>query len=126
LRDHAAEFVRRNVKVLVITFESGYFARRCIEETSLPWPLLIDDKRETYRNYGLISASFWDVWGPKTWWLYVKEILKGGKFSKSEGDIFQRGGDVLIDPKGIVRVHHIGKGPADRPTVEIILKQIDI
>jgi peroxiredoxin len=126
LRDHAAEFDRRHVKILVVTFESGYFARSYIEETSLPWPLLIDDKRETYKNYMFISASFWNIWGPKTWWVYLKEILKGEKFRKSEGDIFQRGGDVLIDPKGLVRLHHIGKGPADRPTVEMILKKIDI
>jgi hypothetical protein len=26
-------------------------------------------------------------------------------------------GDVLIDPEGIVRVHHVGTGPADRPSV---------
>jgi peroxiredoxin len=125
LRDHAADFAGRNVKIIVITFESGYFARRYVEETSLTWPLLVDDNRETYRNYGLLSASFWDIWGPRTWWVYFREIVKGGKIRKSEGDIFQRGGDVLVDPKGIVRLHHIGRGPADRPTVEMILKTID-
>jgi len=43
---------------------------------------------------------------------------------KSEGDISQRGGDVLIDPDGIVSLHHIGVGPSDRPAVESILKRI--
>jgi hypothetical protein len=109
----------------VITFESGYFAQRYVEETSLPWPLLIDDKRETYGKYGFLSASAWDIWGPKNWWIYFKEIAKGGKIRKSEGDIFQQGGDVLVDPNGFVRLHHIGKGPADRPTVEMILKMIN-
>jgi hypothetical protein len=74
----------------------------------------------------MFSASFWDVWGPKTWWVYLKEILKGQKLRTSAGDIFQRGGDVLIDPAGIVRLHYIGKGPADRPTIEMILYRIDI
>lgn len=36
----------------------------------------------------------------------------------------QRGGDVLIDPAGIVRVHHVGDGPADRPSVESLLAAI--
>jgi hypothetical protein len=63
--------------------------------------------------------------GPRTWWVYFREIVKGGKIRKSEGDIFQRGGDVLVDPYGIVRLHHIGKGPTDRPTLKMILKIIE-
>ncbi len=112
------------MKIVVVTFESGFLARSYVEETSLTWPLLVDDSRETYRSYGMLSASFWDIWGPKTWWVYLKEILKGERLRKSEGDIAQRGGDVLIDPSGIVALHHIGAGPADRPTVESLLRRI--
>jgi peroxiredoxin len=124
LRDHEEEFRRRNAKVVVVTFEAGHITRRYVEGTSLTWPLLIDDSRETYGKYGMLSASFWDVWGPKTWWAYLKEIVKGKKLEASEGDIFQRGGDVLIDPGGIVRLHHVGVGPSDRPTVEALLRRI--
>ena len=109
----------------MVTFEAGILARSYVKDTSLHWPLLVDDTRETYRNYGMLSASYWDVWGPKTWWAYLKEIGKGKKLIKSEGDIFQRGGDVLIDPGGTVHLHHIGAGPADRPTVEALLNRID-
>jgi hypothetical protein len=70
---------------------------------------------------GRCLSTFWDVWGPRTWWVYGKELLKGEKLHKAEGDVMQRGGDVLIDPNGIVRLHHVGEGPADRPAVETIL-----
>ena len=93
-----------------------------VEETSLTWPLIIDGTLELYRNYGMLSASFWNIWGPKTWLVYLREIMKGRKPQKSQGDIMQRGGDVLIDPNGIVRLHHVGKGPADRPGVKRILQ----
>ena len=33
-------------------------------------------------------------------------------------------GDVLIDPAGVVRLHHASRGPADRPTVESILQVV--
>mgnify|MGYP001569964367 FL=1 len=108
----------------MVTFENDFLARSYVEETSLTWPLLVDDTRETYRSYGMLSASFWDIWGPKTWWVYLKEIMKGKKLKKSEGDISQRGGDVLIDPGGIVSLHHIGAGPADRPPVQALLGRI--
>lgn len=107
-----------------MTFENDFFARQYVEETGLSWPLLIDGTRQAYRDYGMLAASFWDVWGPKSWWVYARELLKGQKLHRSAGDVFQRGGDVLIDPAGIVRLHHIGEGPADRPSVESIVRLV--
>ena len=124
MRDHEKEFSKQNVKIVVVTFEDSFLSRSYVEETSLPWPLIIDENRELYRSYGMLSASFWDIWGPRTWLAYLKEIIKGQKLKKSEADIMQRGGDVLIDPNGIIQMHHVGEGPADRPSVEMILKMI--
>jgi len=107
-----------------VTFEADYFAKKYVQETALDWPLLIDEKRELYRSYGMLEAKFWDIWGPKTWWAYLKELIVGHFPKSSAGDISQRGGDVLIDPCGIVRLHHIGTGPADRPSAESILTLI--
>ena len=112
------------MKIAVVTFENDFLARRYAAETSLPWPLLVDDTRETYRNYGMLSASFRDIWGPKTWWAYLKLAMGGSRLRKSEGDIYQRGGDVLVDPDGIVSLHHVGVGPADRPSIETILNKV--
>jgi len=121
LRDKEDELDRLNVKVVVVTFENDFLARCYVEDTALTWPILIDTAREVYKGYGMLAASYWDVWGFKTWLVYLKELLKGNKPKKSEGDIYQRGGDVIVDPEGIVRLHHIGEGPADRPSVEQIL-----
>lgn len=110
--------------MVVVTFENDYLARCYVEDTALTWPILIDDTRSVYKNYGMLAASFWDVWGFKTWKVYFREMRKGNTLKKSDGDVYQRGGDVLIDPDGIVRLHHIGEGPADRPAVETILNMI--
>lgn len=125
MREQADEFNRRNATVAVVTFEHDFFARQYVEETGLTWPLLIDEHRDVYRGYGMLAASFWDLWGPATWLAYLREILKGRLPKPAHGDIHQRGGDVLIDPAGIVRLHHVGHGPADRPPVEAILRTID-
>jgi hypothetical protein len=124
LRDREEELRKRDVEVVVVTFEAGPLALGYAEETSLQWPLLVDAHRVIYREYGMLSASFGDVWGPQTWWAYLKAILHGDRPRKSEGDIYQRGGDVLVDPEGIVRLHHVGKGPADRPSVDEILARV--
>jgi len=124
LREQETELVKRNVHIVVVTFEAGHFARQYIEETGLVWPVLVDENRELYQAYGMLAASFWDIWGPKTWWAYLKAILSGQKLQQSHGDISQRGGDVLIDPEGVVRLHHVGEGPADRPSLAMILKRV--
>jgi peroxiredoxin len=125
LREREVEFKQWNLKVVVVTFAHDFLARSYVEDTALNWPLLIDSDRHVYSSYGMLTASFWDIWGLKTWIVYARELLKGKKLEKSEDDIYQRGGDVLIDPAGIVRLHHIGSGPADRPSVEEILKTVN-
>jgi hypothetical protein len=124
LREQEAEFGGWGLKVVVVTFAHDFLARSYVEDTGLTWPLLIDSDRQVYRSYGMLTASFWDVWGPKTWLVYGRELLKGRKLEKSEDDIYQRGGDVLIDPAGIVRLHHVGDGPADRPEAGQIFRII--
>lgn len=113
-----------NLKVAVVTFENDFFARQYVAETGLDWPLLVDAKREMYSHYGMLEASFLDLWGPRSWWVYARELLKGQRLHKATNDVHQRGGDVLIDPEGIVRLHHVGRGPADRPSVETILESV--
>jgi len=121
LQQNEDEIDKRDVKVAVVTFEAGFLARAYIEDTGLRWPLLIDTTRELYRAYSMLEAGFWDIWGPGTWWAYLKEFAHGRLPKKSEGDISQRGGDVLVDPEGIVRLHHVGAGPGDRPSTRSIL-----
>ena len=125
MREQEEKFNSHKVKIAVVTFENDFFARQYVAETGLSWPLLIDADRNVYRGYGMLAAAFWDVWGPATWRAYLQALLKGQALKKSTGDIFQRGGDVLIDPAGIVRLHHVGSGPADRPAIVTILRTID-
>ena len=125
MREAEDRLLDLDVKVAVVTFENDFFARLYVAETGLDWPLLIDANRELYRGYGMLKASFWDVWGPKSWIAYLRALIGGESLHSSEGDIFQRGGDVLIDPNGTVRLHHVGVGPADRPSVADILRLVN-
>lgn len=107
--------------MLIITFESNFSAAGYSQETGITWPIVIDESRELYGRYRMHRAGFWDLWGPRTWQVYFKQLFKGNLPRKTTGDIHQRGGDVLIDPSGKIKLHHVGAGPADRPTVATIL-----
>jgi len=121
LRQHEAALEGLRVAVLVVTFEAGFLARAYIEDTRLAWPLVVDESRALYAAYGMLRGRAWDIWGPATWLAYARSLARGGALRRATGDVSQLGGDVLIDPDGIVRVHHVGSGPADRPSVQSLL-----
>ncbi len=121
MRQHEAVLEGLAVAVLVVTFEAGFLARAYVEDTRLAWPLVVDESRVLYAAYGMLRGRAWDIWGPATWLAYARSLARGGALRRATGDVSQLGGDVLIDPDGIVRVHHVGSGPADRPSVESLL-----
>jgi hypothetical protein len=124
LRQHERELDDLAVQVAVVTFQAGPVVEAYLRETRLPWPVLIDESRSLYRAYGMERGGLWDVWGPASWWIYLKLLLRGRRLRAPAGDVHQLGGDVLIDPNGIVRRHHVGSGPADRPAVESLLESV--
>ena len=122
LRQQEQELQALGIDVAVVTFQSSPIAENYVRETKLAWPILIDDSLKLYSAYGMHHGKVWDVWGPATMGVYFKLMFKGRMPRKPAGDVHQLGGDILIDPQGIVRLHHIGTGPADRPTIESLLE----
>lgn len=122
LRQHEQELQSLGIDVAVVTFQSSPIAENYVRETKLDWPILIDETLKLYSAYGMHRGRVWDVWGPATIAVYSKLMFKGRMPRKPAGDVHQLGGDILIDPQGIVHLHHIGTGPADRPTIESLLQ----
>lgn len=103
----------------MITFEPIKLPIITVTEKTTGFPYYVDRERKLYDYFGLNKAGFWDLWGSRTWMTYLRLLLKGRKIIKSESDISQRGGDVLIDPQGVIRYHHVASGPADRLDPEV-------
>ena len=110
--------------MVVVTFESTQSAIAYAKNSGTDWPTLVDERRYLYTHYQMNRAGFWDLWGPATWRAYWQQLVKGNLPKITTGDIHQRGGDVLINGQGEIRLHHVGTGPADRPSVESIIEII--
>ena len=52
-------------------------------------------------------------------------MLRGVQPGKPGEDWRQMGGDVLIDPSGIVRLHFVSSDPHDRPSLEEIFATVE-
>ena len=109
---------------MAVTFQSREVAAKYVERTGWPWPMLVDPERELYSAYSMKRGSVWAILGPASWWGYLKLILRGRRVRSPAGDVYQLGGDVLIDPSGTVRLHHVTQIPVDRPDVASMLELI--
>ena len=114
------------IAVLVITFEAGPLALAYVKEADMRWPLLVDESRALYATYGMHRGRWRDILGWSSWWAYAKLLLRIRQLRRSSGDLRQLGGDVLIDPDGIIRLHHVGIGPAVRPSVSSVLDVVRV
>ncbi|MBI1726623.1 MAG: redoxin domain-containing protein [Candidatus Rokubacteria bacterium] len=115
---------RLGIEIVAVTFEARERAEEYVRETGLPWPLLIDRRRVLYNAYGMGRGRPSAIWGPATWWAYIRLIGRGRRLRRPTGDIHQLGGDVLVDLAGRVALHHVGKGPADRPAVDALFDRV--
>ena len=124
MRAHAKEIDELDLSVLVITFETERQAAAYVRETNLPWPLLVDTARTVYRAYEMRRGGLWEIWNPASWSAYLGLLRKGRRLAPPTGDIYQLGGDVVIDRAGRIALHRVEQGPADRPPIEDLLAPV--
>lgn len=124
LQQRKAELDRLGLRVALVTFETPDRAEIYIKETGLPWPLIIDESRSLYQTFAMDPGSFRAIWSPKNWGAYLRIIAKGRLPKRPRNDVNQLGGDVLIDPEGIVRVLHVSRSPTDRPSIDSLLEVV--
>lgn len=125
LRHQERRLSELDVRVGVVAFDNDLMAIAYSQKVNLPWPILLDSEQTLYQAYGMTRGNWWNLYGPVSIWKYLKLIASGHWPGKPGKDWRQLGGDVLIDPQGIVRLHHISTGPHDRPTVETILSVVE-
>lgn len=118
---------RLNIRLVVVSFEkNGGDPLTLCNTGGEGGGYYLDEDRALYSYFGMHQARFWDLWGLRTLWTYFRLIGKGRTMQKSTGDIYQRGGDVLLSPDSTVRFHGIADGPADRPDPETLFRIVEV
>jgi len=88
--------------------------------------MLADPERRAYQAFALSRLSWFHVFSPAALKLYWKLLRSGMKPEHYEGDdIYQSGGDFLVDGGGNILFAHRSQDPADRPSVVKLLQAID-
>ena len=123
VKDH---FELRQVSIVVISFAEPHRLAQYQEHHKWPFVVLADPKRTAYDAFELSRLSWLQVFSPATLKLYWR-LRRQGKKREDYGkdDIYQSGGDFLIDHDGNLLYAHRSRDPADRPTAAKLLEIID-
>ena len=126
MRAFKSEFDRRGVSIAVISFAEPKSLIQYQEHVHWPFTVLADPERKAYHAFGLERLSWHRVFSLATLKLYLKLYRKGlVRQNYGKQDIYQAGGDFLVDRGGNIRFAHRSEDPADRPSVATLLKAID-
>jgi peroxiredoxin len=120
------EFDRRDVTIAVVSFAEPAMLLEYQEYHAWPFHILADPKRLAYRAFRLGRLSWLRVFSVATLKLYFRLMRKGmARENYGKEDIYQAGGDFLLDRAGNLLFAHRSQDPADRPSVEKLLREID-
>jgi len=120
------EFDRRGVTVAVVSFAEPGKLVPYQEHHQWPFTILADPQRVAYRKFALKRLSWFHVFSPATLRLYWKLLREGMKRENyGKDDIYQSGGDFLLDRDGNILFAQRSQNPSDRPSASHLLQVID-
>jgi peroxiredoxin len=96
-----------------------------LHELELPFPLLLDKERRAYSEWGMGRTNlFGAMLSPKLNWRYARLLLKGERFLGFAPDMFQLGGDFVLDRQGRIAFAHRMRHNGDRAEVATLLGKL--
>ncbi len=121
--DAVERFEAAGARILVVSFEAPERIALFQEELCLPFEVAGDGDRSAYEAYGLMRGSRRQIFHPRTALRYARLLLKGDPLkSPTKGvDLYQLGGDFVVDPRGRLAYTYRSERPDDRPPVEALL-----
>ena len=122
MRDRLEEL--GDAAVVLITFTRQRNLRGYRARLRLPYPVVSDESRSTYRAYGLGRGRWWRVWGPETLRTYIRLVRHGSRVRRPTEDTLQLGGDFVVGRDGRLLFVYRSKGPADRPSVDELVAAV--
>jgi peroxiredoxin len=126
--DRKGELEELRAEVLLVAYdEQSLLQAKMLHDLELPFPLLLDPKRTAYAAWGLGRTNLLGAMlSPSLNWRYFRLLLAGERFLGMAPDMFQLGGDFVVDAQGVVRFAHRMRNNGDRASVARLFEAIRI
>ncbi|XP_070697787.1 prostamide/prostaglandin F synthase-like [Pempheris klunzingeri] len=113
-----------STEVVVVSFGCQEGALHWRQDTGCQYDMLLDPDRKMYAAFGL-EVSLKKVLNFSNMLLYAEYVADNMEFPRGlpsiQDDMFQLGGDFVLDEHGKVLFSHCCQSPIDRPSVKDIL-----
>jgi AhpC/TSA antioxidant enzyme len=108
-----------NAAVLLVAYDKpSLLSAKMLHDVELPFPLLLDQSKETYAQWGMGRTGLTGAMlSPELNVRYFKLILSGERFLGFAPDMFQLGGDFVVDGEGTLAFAHRMTNNGDRASV---------
>ena len=111
--------------VIVAYDEKSLLQTKVLYGMTLPFPLLLDSDKSTYRRWGMGRTNlFGAMLSPALNWRYLKLLLKGEKFLGLAPDMLQLGGDFVVAPDGKIHYGYRMRNNGDRAPVATLVDEL--
>lgn len=112
--------------VLLVAYdEPSVLGAKMLHNLPLPFPLLLDQPRKAYADWGLGRTNlFGAMLSPSLNWRYLRLLLRGERFLGFAPDMFQLGGDFVIDPRGRISFAYRMRNNGDRASVAHLIEEL--
>jgi len=109
LREHEQAFRDKGAGLAVIGLGDGLYARLFREDTTITFPLLVDERREAYRAVGLRTASLLHLLRRDNATARKRARAAGHRQHRIGKNPFQLGGSFVFGPGNVDRYAHISE-----------------
>ena len=111
--------------VLVAYDEPSLLGAKMLRDVALPYPLVLDRTRDTYARWGMGRTGLRGAMlSPSLNWRYLKLLVKGERFLGFAPDMFQLGGDFVVDSQGTMVFAHRMKNNGDRADTATLFEEL--
>jgi len=124
LRDRYDEIRAAGADVAAIGMGDPRMAAAFKDSYQVPFPLLVDHRKETYRAAEVKRGNLFEVAGPKVWLRTAKNIVTGKPQGKPQQDAFQLGATAIVERGGGIRYMHLSEDSADNIPINLLLDRL--
>ncbi|HEU4480243.1 MAG TPA: peroxiredoxin-like family protein [Actinomycetota bacterium] len=124
LRDNHQKILETGTKVVAIGMGRVDMAAHFRDEQDIPFPLLVDRTKESYRALEIKRGNWWTVAGPQVWPRAVFNMITGKGQSVPKQDPKQLGGLMIVDRGGEIRFIHRSGSSADNLPVDELIERL--
>lgn len=111
--------------VLIAYDEKSLLGAKMLHDLELPFPLLLDRERRAYADWGLGRTNLLGAMlSPSLNWRYLQLLLRGERFLGFAPDMFQLGGDFVLDPAGRITFAYRMRNNGDRAAAAVLVEQL--